>query len=63
MGTMGLALPWKARISSLPRERGTRVEPSEHFAGGPSRMPHWPLPAGAAICAPTNVSTRCMASA
>jgi len=36
MGTMGLALPWKARISSMPRERGTRVEPSEHFAGGPS---------------------------
>src|SRR5881394_404122 len=36
MGTMGLALPWKARISSTPRERGTRVEPSEHFAGGPS---------------------------
>jgi RNA polymerase sigma-70 factor (ECF subfamily) len=37
MGTMGLALPWKARISSLPRERGTRVEPSEQFAGGPDR--------------------------
>ena len=36
MGTMGLALPWKARISSTPRERGKRVEPSEHFAGGPS---------------------------
>src|SRR5260370_41809965 len=36
MGSMGLALPWKARISSMPRERGTRVEPSEHFAGGPS---------------------------
>src|SRR5947208_8213749 len=36
MGTMGLALPWKARISFMPRERGTRVEPSEHFAGGPS---------------------------
>ncbi len=34
MGTMGLALPWKARISSAPRERGTRVEPSEHLAGG-----------------------------
>jgi len=33
---MGLALPWKARISSTPRERGTRVEPSEQFAGGPS---------------------------
>ena len=36
MGTMGLALPWKARISSTLRERGTRVEPSEHLAGGPS---------------------------
>ena len=34
MGTMGLAVPWKARISSAPRERGTRVEPSEHFGGG-----------------------------
>ena len=33
MGTMGLALPWKARISSTLRERGTRVEPSEHYAG------------------------------
>ena len=37
MGTMGLALPWKARISSLPRERGTRVEPSEHLVVGPNR--------------------------
>jgi RNA polymerase sigma-70 factor, ECF subfamily len=36
MGTMGLALPWRARISSTLRERGTRVEPSEHHAGGPS---------------------------
>jgi RNA polymerase sigma-70 factor (ECF subfamily) len=42
MGTMGLALPWEARISSAPREPatagrwGTRVEPSEHLAGGPS---------------------------
>src|SRR5438552_4740231 len=36
MGTMGLALPWKARISSVPRERGTRVEPSEHFVGDPN---------------------------
>lgn len=36
MGTMGLALPWKARISSMPREWGTRVEPSEHFGGGPN---------------------------
>jgi RNA polymerase sigma-70 factor, ECF subfamily len=36
MGTMGLALPWRARITSVPRERGTRVEPSEHFVGGPN---------------------------
>ena len=36
MGTMGLALPWKARIASVPREREMRVEPSEHFAGGPN---------------------------
>ena len=35
MGTMGLALPWKARISSAPREWGTRVEPSQRYAGGP----------------------------
>jgi len=36
MGTMGLALPWKARISSTLREREMRVEPSEHLAGGAS---------------------------
>jgi len=36
MGTMGLALPWKARISSTLRKRGTRVEPSERIAGGPN---------------------------
>jgi RNA polymerase sigma-70 factor (ECF subfamily) len=31
---MGLALPWKTRITSTLRERGTPVEPSEHIAGG-----------------------------
>ena len=42
MGTMGLALPWKATIPSAPRESaaagrwGTRVEPSEHLIGGRS---------------------------
>ncbi len=36
MGTMGLALPWEARISSAPRKRGTRVEPFQHFSGGTS---------------------------
>jgi len=39
---MGLALPWKARISSAPREPATagrwemRVEPSAHLTGGSS---------------------------
>jgi len=33
MGTMGLALPWKTRISSVPREREMRVEPSEDLTG------------------------------
>ncbi len=42
MGTMGLALPWKARITSALREPaaagrwGTRVEPSEDLTGGPA---------------------------
>ena len=34
MGTMGLTLPWEARISSEERRRGTRVEPSENPTGG-----------------------------
>lgn len=49
MGTMGLALPWKARIASAPRDVtaaglprqagkwGTRVEGSEHLSNGPMR--------------------------
>ena len=36
MGTMGLALPWETRISSVPREREMRVEPSEDLPGRPS---------------------------
>ena len=35
MGTMGLALPWETRISSVPREREKRVEPSEDLTGRP----------------------------
>jgi RNA polymerase sigma-70 factor, ECF subfamily len=35
MGTMGLALPWETRISSVPREREKRVEPSEELTGRP----------------------------
>ncbi len=35
MATMGLALPWEARISGEDRERGSRVEASENPAGAP----------------------------
>ena len=51
MGTMGLALPWKARISSTLRERGTRVQPSEQFAGGPSSAAADALSEDAALAA------------
>src|SRR5207237_157465 len=43
MGTMGLALPWKARIRPALREPAAvgrwemRVEPSEHLTGGPAQ--------------------------
>jgi len=32
MGTMGLALPWEARISPVPRESERRVEPTQEPA-------------------------------
>src|SRR5258708_12286080 len=51
MGTMGLALPWRARISSTPRERGTRVEPSEHLADGPNPAARDALSEDAALAA------------
>jgi len=34
MGTMGLTLPWEARISPVPRESERRVEPSQDPAAG-----------------------------
>jgi len=57
MGTMGLALPWKARITSAPREPatvgrwGTRVEPSERLAAGPAEAPAVPATEDAALAA------------
>ena len=35
MGTMGLALPWEAKIPCALRERGRRVEPSDQLVAGP----------------------------
>jgi RNA polymerase sigma-70 factor, ECF subfamily len=37
MGTMGLALPWEARIPPVLREREMRVEPSDELAGSSSQ--------------------------
>src|SRR5215470_573719 len=51
MGTMGLALPWRARIASAPRIWGTRVEPSEHLTGGPARAAEEPASEDAALAA------------
>ena len=53
MGAMGLALPWRAstRISSAPREWGTRVEPSEHRIGGSSPAAVEPASEDAALAA------------
>ena len=57
MGTMGLALPWKARIASAPREPAvaggwrTRVEPSEHLTGDPGSAAAAPVSEDAALAA------------
>ncbi len=57
MGTMGLALPWRARISSMQCEPaaagrwGTRVEPSEHLADGPNPAARDALSEDAALAA------------
>jgi len=57
MGTMGLALPWETRISSVPREREMRVEPSEESTGSQAAAP--------AVAAPTSedgdLAARCRA--
>ena len=57
MGTMGLALPWKTRIISAPREPAavgrweTRVGPSEHLTGGPAQAGAEPTNEDAAMAA------------
>jgi RNA polymerase sigma-70 factor (ECF subfamily) len=60
MGTMGLALPWKARITSAPRERENRVEPSEDSR---SRSSETALPAasGAATSEDAELAALCRA--
>jgi RNA polymerase sigma-70 factor (ECF subfamily) len=55
---MGLALPWGNKISSVPREREPRVEPSEDRLGRPALAG-----AGAAYAAPSDdadLAARCL---
>jgi RNA polymerase sigma-70 factor (ECF subfamily) len=60
MGTMGLALPWETRISSVPREREMRVEPSEDLQGRPGET-RVPAAATAAALEDTALAERCRA--
>jgi RNA polymerase sigma-70 factor, ECF subfamily len=59
MGSMGLALPWETKISSVPRERGKRVEPSEDRTG---RSDEAAAPAvSAAASEDADIAVRCLA--
>jgi RNA polymerase sigma-70 factor, ECF subfamily len=57
MGTMGLVLPWKTRITSALREPAAvgrwemRVGPSEHLTGGPAQAGAEPASEDAALAA------------
>ena len=51
MGMMGLALPWETRISSVPRERETRVKPAEQRVAGPRQAVVIPITEDAALAA------------
>lgn len=58
MGSMGLALPWGNKISSVPREREPRVEPSEDRPGRSAQAGP-----GAAYVAPSDdadLAARCL---
>ena len=60
MGTMGLALRWEARISSVPREREKRVDPSEDLTGRPSQTAA-PAAMTAATSEDAELAARCRA--
>jgi len=51
MGTMGLALPWRSRISAVQRQRGNRVEPSQRLASGADQAAENPGAEDAALAA------------
>jgi RNA polymerase sigma-70 factor, ECF subfamily len=58
MGTLGLALPWETRISSLLREREMRVKPSEDLTGRPGETTA-PAAATVAISEDAELAERC----
>lgn len=60
MGSMGLALPWETRISSVPRERGKRVEPSED-RNGRSDEAAAPASFAAPASEDADIAARCLA--
>jgi len=59
MGSMGLALPWGNKLSSVPREREPRVEPSEDRLGRSALA--GPAPSSAAPSDDTDLAARCLA--
>lgn len=60
MGSMGLALPWGTKISSVPRDREKRVEPSEDRSSR-SRDAAAPASVPAAASEDTELAARCLA--
>ena len=58
MGSLGLALAWETRISSVPGEREPRVEPSEDRTGRSSQAAS---PASAAASEDAGLAARCLA--
>ena len=60
MGTMGLALLWETRISSVPREREMRVEPSEDLSGR-QKVTAPPVASSAANSEDAEIAARCRA--
>jgi RNA polymerase sigma-70 factor, ECF subfamily len=60
MGSMGLALPWGTKISSVPRDRETRVEPSEDRTDH-SRQEAAPAGAPSAASEDAHLAARCLA--
>ncbi|HYL83685.1 MAG TPA: hypothetical protein VE263_05590, partial [Candidatus Angelobacter sp.] len=60
MGSMGLALPWEARISRVAREPEQRVQPSEDRTPSPQQAAAMAA-APAAISEDAELATRCRA--